>query len=321
MNSSLTPELDGVVAVSQARLIGLRQTPARVALKPRLARANMSGPYLSAFKGRGMDYDESRPYEPGDDIRNMDWRVTARTGKPHSKLFREERERPVLIWSDFRRSLAFGTRNCLKSVRAAEAAALLAWQAVAQGDRVGGLLFSEQRHLELRPGRGKHSALRLMKFLAEFSEQAWQGLQTPPAEALGNGSGDHALNRLAQVTRPGSLVYLISDFRNPSPALESTLFRISRHSEVLLVQLRDPLEQELPPAGVYRVTDDRETVEIDSSLPEARRRYRQSVARRDDALRQLTLKTGVRRILLSTADEDVSSRLLGQLARRGGTHA
>ncbi len=318
MSVALSQELDGVVAVSQNHLIGLRDTPSRIALKPRLARANMSGQYLSAFKGRGMEYDESRPYEPGDDIRNMDWRVTARTGKPHSKLYREERERPVLMWSDFRRSLAFGTRNCLKSVRAAEAAALLAWQAVAQGDRVGGLLFSDDRHLELRPGRGKHSALRLMKYLSEFSQQAWQHLQQAPADKGSNGDGEHALNRLAQVTRPGSLVYLISDFRELSASLESTLFRMARHSEVVLLQVEDPLEVELPPAGIYRVTDGREEAEIDSSLPSARRNYRRNHDRRSDQLQQLANKTGSRLVRLSTADEDLSATLLKQLARRGG---
>ena len=318
MSVALSQELDGVVAVSQNHLIGLRDTPSRIALKPRLARANMSGQYLSAFKGRGMEYDESRPYEPGDDIRNMDWRVTARTGKPHSKLYREERERPVLMWSDFRRSLAFGTRNCLKSVRAAEAAALLAWQAVAQGDRVGGLLFSDDRHLELRPGRGKHSALRLMKYLSEFSQQAWQHLQQAPTDRGSNGDGEHALNRLTQVTRPGSLVYLISDFRDLSASLESTLFRMARHSEVVLLQVEDPLEAELPPAGIYRVTDGREEAEIDSSLPSARRNYRRNHDRRSDQLQQLASKTGSRLLRLSTADEDLSATLLKQLARRGG---
>ncbi len=321
MSEALPRELDGVVAVSQTHLIGLRQTPSRMALKPRLARANMSGQYLSAFKGRGMEYDESRPYEPGDDIRNMDWRVTARTGKPHSKLFREERERPVLLWSDFRRSLAFGTRNCLKSVRAAEAAALLAWQAVVQGDRVGGLLFSDSRHLELRPGRGKHSALKLMKYLSEFSQQAWQQLQQPAAEQPRNGDGEHALNRLAQVTRPGSLVCLLSDFRELSAALESTLFRIRRHSEVLLLQIEDPLEAELPPAGVYRVTDGREEAEVDSSLPQARRRYRRHHDERAQRLQDLAGKTGSRLVRLSTADEDISTVLLRRLAGGGGRHA
>ncbi len=317
MPVALTQELDGVLAVSQNHLIGLRDTPSRIALKPRLARANRSGQYLSAFKGRGMEYDESRPYEPGDDIRNMDWRVTARTGRPHSKLYREERERPVLIWSDFRHSLAFGTRNCLKSVRAAEAAALLAWQAVAQGDRVGGLLFSDERHLELRPGRGKHSALRLMKYLAEFSHQAWRYLQQAPTAAPANSDGEHALNRLAQVTRPGSLVYLVSDFRELSAVLESTLFRITRHSEVLLLQVEDPLEAELPPAGVYRVTDGQDEAEIDSSLPSARRNYRRNHDRRSGQLKELAGKTGSRLLHLSTADEDIAAALLQQLARKG----
>ena len=319
MSGSLSPQLDGIVAVSQSHLIGLRAVAPSAAMRPRLARANMSGQYLSAFKGRGMEYDESRPYEPGDDIRNMDWRVTARTGKPHSKLFREERERPVLLWSDFRHSLVFGTRHCFKSVRAAEAAALLAWQAVARGDRVGGLLFADGRHLELRPGRGKHSALRLMKYLAEFSQQAFDALRSGnrPQNA---GEGEHALNRLAQVARPGSLVYLISDFRDITPALESTLYRIGRHSEVVLLEVHDPLEAELPPAGVYRVTDGREEAEIDTSLPRARQAYHRQFEERLSRVERLALKSGARLLTLSTAEDDAAGSLWRQLQAGGMRH-
>ena len=106
------------------------------------AKRQTQGAYLSALRGRGMEYDESRPYQAGDDIRTLDWLVTARTGKPHTKLFREERERPVIVAVDYRPAMFFATQGSFKSVQAARCAALLAWRAAQQGDRLGGFIFS-----------------------------------------------------------------------------------------------------------------------------------------------------------------------------------
>ena len=117
------------------------------------------GGYVSPYRGRGMEFEEVRAYQPGDDIRNMDWRVTARTGRPHTKLFREERERPVLFLVDLGPSMAFGTRVAFKSVVAARAAALLAWAARDNGDRIGGIVFAGKRHRELRPAARERGML------------------------------------------------------------------------------------------------------------------------------------------------------------------
>ncbi len=145
------PRSHDPVRVSTASLIRLIGPASTLSLKVRFIRAQQSGAYLSAFKGRGMEFEEARPYQPGDDIRNLDWRVTARTGKPHTKLFREERERPILLWVDYRNTMFFATKGVYKSVIAARAAALLAWSAHHHGDRVGGIIFSEQIHHELKP--------------------------------------------------------------------------------------------------------------------------------------------------------------------------
>jgi uncharacterized protein (DUF58 family) len=133
----------------------------------RSIRAPQSGQYLSTLRGRGMEYDESRPYQPGDDIRQLDWRVTARTGKPHTKLFREERERPVFICVDYRRAMFFATKGVFKAVQAARLAALLAWRAQQQGDRVGGLVFADAIHHELPPRRNRTATLQWLKLLAD----------------------------------------------------------------------------------------------------------------------------------------------------------
>ena len=134
---------DGLVYVTPKSLIKLRHSAENLPLKVAKVKALQTGEYYSPFKGRGMEFDEVRLYQPGDDIRTIDWRVTARSGKAHTKLFREERERSVILCVDFRRTMYFGTRGAYKSVAAAKAAALFAWSAEHQGDRLGGLLFSE----------------------------------------------------------------------------------------------------------------------------------------------------------------------------------
>jgi uncharacterized protein (DUF58 family) len=154
---------DDIVRVNPATLIGLHRAAGSLPLKSSKIQARFSGNYLATFKGRGMEFDEVRPYQPGDDIRTMDWKVTARTGKPHTKLFREERERPVLLWVDYRKPMFFGTRGSFKSVVAAKTAALLAWSAIQHGDRLGGLIFSEKVHQEIRPHRGKAATLHFIR--------------------------------------------------------------------------------------------------------------------------------------------------------------
>ncbi len=269
MNNPATDNNEGVIYIDQSSLIRLQSDAAVLKLKPAMIRSSMSGQYLSRFKGRGMEFDESRPYQPGDDIRNMDWRVTARTNRAHSKVFREERERPVLLWVDFRPSMFFATKVCFKSVLAAKLAALLSWKATQQGDRLGALLFTESRHLELRPGRGKTAVLRLIKQLSEFSHR------------INGNDGEkkqderHALSRLVQVTRPGSLIYLISDFRHMTEQLESTLSRLSLHNEVVLLHVHDPLEAALPATGYYRVTDGLVEAAINASDERVKTEYQQ----------------------------------------------
>ena len=146
------------IGVSLPELIALRLRAQRLARPAARVSGIHAATQASRFRGRGVDYAESRIYQPGDDIRQMDWRVTARTGKPHTKVFREERNRPVIVWLDLRRPMLFATRGAFKGVRAAEAAALVAWSAVANGDRLGGLVFSETEHHELRPALGSRAA-------------------------------------------------------------------------------------------------------------------------------------------------------------------
>ncbi len=288
---------DGIIHISQPRLIALQREALLFRKKKSKIKSHFNGGFLSAFKGRGMEFDESRPYQPGDDVRNMDWRVTARTNKPYSKVFREERERPVLLWVDFRSPMFFGTQQCYKSVLAAKVAALLAWKSSLQGDRLGALLFSEFNHLEIRPKSGKLSVLQLIKKLSEFS---FQSAEVPHQADENKRDSQHALNRLLQVTRPGSLIYLISDFRNLSSQFESTLSRLSRHNELELIQLSDPLETHLPLEGYYRVTDGQTEAEVNAFNRQSRLHYQQRFTQHQENLKTLCKKTRVRYLALST---------------------
>ena len=165
-------QVNEAVSVNIPALVRLSDAGRNLPLKTNHALALQGGNYASPFKGRGMEYDESRLYQPGDDIRNLDWRVTARSGRPYTKLFREERERPVYLWVDYRATMFFATRGSYKAVRAAEMASILAWSANNQGDRVGGIVFSDEVHNELKPRRGKAAVLQLINSLV--NHPSWE---------------------------------------------------------------------------------------------------------------------------------------------------
>jgi uncharacterized protein (DUF58 family) len=233
-----------VAGVSLSTLIGLSRSVARLRFSHHGRQAVQGGGYLSSFKGRGMEFAEARPYATGDDIRNIDWRVTARTGKTHTKLFQEERERPVFIAVDARRSMFFATRGQFKSVLAAQMAALIAWGVLQHGDRVGAQIFSDETSLELKPAHGRSAVLHFLKKLSELKQP--DAKQSAPEPGL-----QDALTRLQRHVRPGSLVFLLSDFRGYSPACEASLLRLRRHSDIVLLKLYDPLESSLPERGRY----------------------------------------------------------------------
>ena len=309
---------DDIVRVKLSTLIGLSRDAATLPLVSNSVKAQMSGGHLSSFRGRGMEYYESRPYQPGDDIRSIDWRVTARSGQTHTKIYREERERPVLLWLDLTRSMFFGTRVCFKSVLAAKLAALLAWNSVQHGDRLGCLVFSEQQHIEFRPQRGKHAALKFIQQLVAHS--AWNMSQNM-SENMGNTSvgehqpGLHALKRLRQVTRPGSLLVLLSDFRFLNPHCRGQLVELARHNDIVMIHTYDPLEQVLPPPGYYRITDGVSSVAVDTSNPEVRAKYQQRYAEQQQELKQLCDELGLYRLDIAT-DDDMIAELRSGLGLR-----
>ena len=297
------------VRVGLADLLRLRAAGEAIQLTAPRIRAVGTGGHLSPYKGRGVEFDESRPYQPGDDLRTIDWRVTARTGKPHTKIFREERNRPVFVWLDLRRPMMFATRGAFKGVRATEMAALIAWSATANGDRLGALAFSESAHHELRPGLGMRSALRFFRMIC--ADAFWAPESVTDAEV----DAEHALERLTRVARPGSLIFMLSDFRRLGPDHERHLRQLSGHCDLVLVQFFDPVEAELPPPGRYRIQSAGRSFSIDTGNEALRRRYEQRFAERRAGLEALARAPGIHLIECPT-DADLRRVLAQQFRQR-----
>jgi uncharacterized protein (DUF58 family) len=297
------------VRVTLADLVRLRPAGESLRLTAPRLRVATEGGHVSPYKGRGVEFDESRPYQAGDDLRTIDWRVTARTGKPHTKVFREERNRPVFVWLDLRRPMLFATRGAFKAVRGAEAAALVAFSAVANGDRLGGLVFSESEHHELRPGLGSRAALRLLN--TACNESFW----APPTAGASEADAEHALLRLTRVARPGSLLVLLSDFRRLGPDTDRHLRQLAGHCDLLLVHVYDPIEAELPPPGRYRIEGVGRSFSIETGNESMRRRYRERFAARRAALASFCRLPGIRMVDCPT-DADPRNVLAQQFRQR-----
>ena len=245
------------IAVDLKELIGLRHQARQIDLVPRgRVLATQSGGHLSPFRGRGMEFDESRVYQAGDEPRNMDWRVTARSGTPHVKLFREERERPVWMVVDQGPGMRFGTRVAFKSVIAARAAALLGWAASDNGDRVGGMVFDGSRVVQHRPAAGKRGLLPLLQTLANPQHAAESGDELFANTVAG---------QFAPAIRSGSLVFLISDFHGLETDHVAWMAKLARTNELVMVHVFDRLEAAAPPPGRYAVVDGDQRAMIDTS--------------------------------------------------------
>ena len=262
-----------------------------------------SGAYRSAFRGQGLEFAEVREYVPGDDIRSIDWNVTARAGRPFVKRFDEERELTVIVALDLSGSLAFGSRARAKRDAAAEAGALLALAAARNRDRVGLLLFTDRVELFLPPGKSRSRALRIARELLAFEPE---GRGTDLGAAFGF---------LHRVLRRRSVVFLISDWRGAG--FDRPLSLLARKHDVVALDVADPLEREAPTRGLLRVRD-LETGKrawVDASSRAARGAWRASVARRGKELDQIFRRSGVPRLALD-AERAAAPVLIRYFERR-----
>jgi uncharacterized protein (DUF58 family) len=264
----------------------------RLEIKTRgLVEAAFAGQYRSVFKGRGMNFEEVREYQPGDEVRTIDWNVTARLGHPYVKKFTEEREMTVMLVVDVSASGAFGSVELSKRELAAEVACVIAFSAIRNNDKVGLMLFSDHVELFIPPKKGRIHTLRLIREILYFEPQ---GRGTSPAQAL------HYLNRV--LTRK-AVVFLLSDFQ--TPPFERELGITARRHDLIALPVVDPRENALPDAGivVFEDAESGEQIEVDTGDDSVRAAYRHLVTRRREAWQRTFRRKRIDSIALTT-DED-----------------
>lgn len=233
--------------------------------------AQISGSVRTRFRGRGMEFEEVRLYQAGDDIRSIDWRVTARTQVAHTKLYREERERPVFVMIDQRSPMFFGSQRCFKSVYAAHIAALTGWAALSNSDRIGALVFGDRTHRDIRPKRSKHALMELIHQVHEFNH-----LLTSPVPSQESLTLKQMLTDVTRISKPGSAVFLVSDFHDFDAESEKLLFQLGRHTDVTLFHLYDQLEHSLPEARMLTVSNGEKRLQLNTRAEQLKTRYADS---------------------------------------------
>ncbi|WP_414719210.1 DUF58 domain-containing protein [Variovorax sp.] len=307
------------VHVTTAQLVSLEMAAREFSFLPRQpVHSVLAGRHASKVRGRGLDFEELRLYLPGDDIRSMDWRVTARTGTPHVRVFSEEKDRPALLLVDQRMNMFFGTRRAMKSVAAAEAAALVAWRVLMDGDRVGGLVFGDEDVTDLRPHRSRDAVLQLLGEIERRNRQ----LRADAPAGRGGAQLNEALQQAARLAHHDHLVVVISDFDGHDAVTRDLLSRIAARNDLLAVIVHDPFLTELPASGDLVVSDGELQVELGLGRDAVRRGIAGFVDARSRELFEWRHTIGVPVLPLSAAEETAPQmrRLLGQdtpQARRG----
>lgn len=229
----------------------------------------LSGRHASRLRGRGLNFEELRHYFEGDDTRTIDWLATARLGSPHVRVYSEERDRPVLLLVDQRSTMFFGSRRAMKSVAAAEAAALAAWRVASLGDRVGAVVFNDEGAVTVKPRARDHGVVCV---LSEVVKQN-AALAEVGTQAAAAGRLNEALQAAARVATHDWLICLISDAAGADEETRRLVTRLSAHNDVLAIFIHDPLEQDLPDVGTATFSSGQAQIEVDASSPALRQRF------------------------------------------------
>ena len=311
--------LDAGVYVDLDQLIALEQKGRKVSLLPRQpVHSLLSGRYASRMRGRGLNFEEIRDYRSGDDVRSIDWKVTARLQSPHVRVFNEERDRQGLLVVDQRLSMFFGTRRAMKSVTAAEIAAVVAWRILSVGDRVGGIVFNDRSIEEVRPQRSRRIVLQYLTKLAEQNQALGVGrVITRDATML-----NRALDRIRRVAPHDATVVIFSDFDGADETTRHAIAALAAHNTVIAVLIHDPSQSELPAAGRMTVTDGELQIALDVAHGSTRQNILDMSKTRLRSVFEWTRDFGVPVLPLSTAEEPVNQLhhllgLLPQVINRG----
>lgn len=281
MNSSQQP-LSAHVTISLDELIQLKSESHGFSFLPRQPVTSLlAGRHASRLRGRGLAFEELRHYHQGDDVRTIDWKATARLRSPHVRVYSEERERPVLLVVDQRRPMFFGSRRAMKSVAAAEVAALGAWRALAAGDRVGGIVFNEAEVVDLRPHRSQTQVLRLLHEVVRLNH-ALAARET----VSGGVTLNHALEAALRRATHDHLVVLVSDFDGANQETRRLATLIASHNDMLAVAIYDPLGASLQPRpGMFvAMGDERMALPLEPGFAPA---FQRAFAQRLDEWREI----------------------------------
>ncbi|MGI9367655.1 MAG: DUF58 domain-containing protein, partial [Ruegeria sp.] len=304
---------DPRIHVDAEHLRRLGKRSRALSLLPRQpARSILNGRHASRLRGRGLNFEELRDYLPGDDIRTIDWKVTARTGQPHVRVYTEERDRPALLLVDQRVSMFFGTQVYMKSVVAAEAAAIAAYRVLVQGDRIGGIVFSDNTLAEHRPQRRPVALSRFLSSIGIANTNLHAGLP-------GNGSVtlNEILDQAVRIANTNALVCMFSDFDGMNGSSETLFRRLAQSNDLILFNVSDPSSRLLPRDLKLAVSDGAEQIELDSSAPGLSDRVKSAMENRLSQLVLWSNRYGFPVVPLTT-EKPALDQLLYLFGHRGG---
>ena len=295
------------ISIEVEDLVSIRGQLSGLSLANRRRRAShRSGAREVRLRGRGMEYEESRAYVHGDDVRTMDWRVMARTGEAHTKVFAEEKERRFLMAVDLSASMYFGTRFSFKSWAAAQVAAHVGWLASFAGDRIGGLIVSPESHHEVRPGKTRSGLLGVFHHLAQASNIEL------PVDASRNRL-NFLLREINRVVKPGSIIALITDFMGIDEQSLELLSAIVRHNDISAYWIHDDTEINAWPGGHYQVVVDRQKVGFDLLGNRADNWLTQWQSKHRDQIESLTSRLNIP-LLAVSCNRDITAQIVNNLA-------
>lgn len=289
---------DGLVYVSLAQLMALQFQARGLSFVARQPQGSLlAGNHASRLRGRGLNFDELRRYQPGDDLRHLDWRASLRTGKPVVRTFTEERDRPALIVVDQRMSMFFGSVRSFKSAVAAELGALAAWMVFNAGDRFGGLVFNDARIDSVAPLRSRKRVEALCSRIAQQNAE----LNASNADHEGDSQLDRVLQQCLAVAGHDHLICLVSDFAGAGPRTLQLLQQLSAHNDVVALQVYDPLALNVPSSGQLLITQGQLQVELAVSQRKVRQPLGDFLGGRLKDVASLLRRSQVPLLMISTA--------------------
>ncbi|WP_367084652.1 DUF58 domain-containing protein [Pseudomonas sp. HOU2] len=305
---------EGLVYVSLAQLMALEFKARDLSLLARQPQGSiLAGKHASRLRGRGLNFDELRRYQPGDDLRHLDWRASLRTGKPVVRTFTEERDRPALIVVDQRMSMFFGSQRSFKSALAAELAALAAWMVFNAGDRVGGLVFNDQRIDSIAPLRSRKRVEALLSRVAQQN----QTLNAANPDAEDEDQLDKALQRCLALAGHDHLICIVSDFAGAGERTLQLMRQLRAHNDVIALQVYDPLALKLPSDGRLLVTQGQLQVELAVEKRSVHQPLGDYLGGRLKDVATLLRRSQVPLMMFSTAEE-AHAQLRAELGKSAG---